>query len=645
MVLSGCFSLPVINPSVAAAFAPPAISSQLLAPLGEPVETADDANGDTAPVVTAGPVLAESQATETLPSVSAPVPVVSPRKVPTKALATQVPEDSAAASDLNPSPEAGLIVKSSEETALETTPDEQVKTDKKTDVGSQADPVDPVVYQFVSGGWIQQAPVQQVIPQDPGVSETESSADKSETVAQEVPAAFQPAARSGQNVQAVPAKQISRSYGRSAPVVADNAGAAFVSPDVSADADAPAPASTKAQASADAAVSAVASAPVETVSTRRSAPSFPEAKQEKDAVSPLASKSIRGAAREVSDVAANASAGRFVQANPGVVDQAKSASAASTGFEKQNPGDASVRSSAGTVAADVPVLAEAAVAAPTPAVNDTPVKPEQQKAQVQGVPMGVPSSVGEIFAGTQKGTRADSASGGISLIKGKEKTSLVVNDKVLKSAVCEVGTNTANREFSMPDNTPNTTSLADAATVRAAAASGGIQSDTTAKVSADVAPSPVQATRLVHEIRDIADRISSIDRNSVEVRFDFSESDKLSVRVEYKDGTVHTTFRTDSTQVRDAISHEWTTQSVAAENRGYRLADPVFSGSDATTAGGSFAGNGSGHSRSQDQQAASGHAFSQQTGRFSSSGSSSNSAAPARPALRPETARHLHTFA
>jgi len=177
------------------------------------------------------------------------------------------------------------------------------------------------------------------------------------------------------------------------------------------------------------------------------------------------------------------------------------------------------------------------------------------------------------------------------------------------------------------------------------ASSAGVQTGQTAETTPVSVPVAVQAPRLVHEIREIAERISTIDRNTVEVRFDFSESDRLSVRVEYRDGTVHTTFKTYSHQLRDAISHEWLAQSVSAESRPYRLAEPTFSTNSTKQQDLSSADNGSSHSRSFEQPAnshGSGSGFSH-TGRRSS-GSSSAPAAP-KSAIRPETSRHLHTLA
>lgn len=150
-----------------------------------------------------------------------------------------------------------------------------------------------------------------------------------------------------------------------------------------------------------------------------------------------------------------------------------------------------------------------------------------------------------------------------------------------------------------------------------------------------------QAPKLVEEIRQIADRVSMIDRNSVEVRFDFGDREQLSVRVEYREGTVHTTFRTDSSQLRDVISHEWQAQSAANEQRPYRVSDPVFTQTTSDRQNFSTAGDGSGQQRAFEQPAKTstpsfiaGRDPRAATSTVSSSRSS-----------RPETSRHLHALA
>lgn len=220
-----------------------------------------------------------------------------------------------------------------------------------------------------------------------------------------------------------------------------------------------------------------------------------------------------------------------------------------------------------------------------------------------------------------------------------EKKTLAADRKGLNLNMLDVGTDTANREVAMPYSA---TSKPDAVVSLTAGHSvpAGIQAGTTTASSDARAPIAVEAPRLVHEIRAIADRLSVINHNAVEVRFDFSDTDRLSVRVEYRDGTVHTTFRTDSAQLRDAISHEWQGQAATAEQRSYKMADPVFSQANAGRQDLSSQGDNSNRQRAFEQA-------SQTAGAFRSTNFTTQPSAPAIAArvFRPETSLHLHALA
>ncbi|MFT3868930.1 MAG: hypothetical protein QM715_10780 [Nibricoccus sp.] len=242
--------------------------------------------------------------------------------------------------------------------------------------------------------------------------------------------------------------------------------------------------------------------------------------------------------------------------------------------------------------------------------------------------------------------RAEDASGVNSLSSSAEKKTLVADAKGVKSAGRQIGTNVANRGYSMPYSAANKSSAPSTTALSQALPAGGVQSGSSSAAIEIEAPSSVHAPRLVQEIRAIADRISTIDRNTVEVRFDFNESDRLSVRVEYRDGAVHTTFRTDSESLREVIAREWQAQAVSAEPRAYRVAEPVFSNNVATSGDLSQSGQGSSQSqgRAFEQQAAPTFNGLAQQGR-SSSGASFGAPSSAAATVRPETSLHLHTFA
>lgn len=63
---------------------------------------------------------------------------------------------------------------------------------------------------------------------------------------------------------------------------------------------------------------------------------------------------------------------------------------------------------------------------------------------------------------------------------------------------------------------------------------------------------------------------------TVNLRLQLAGED-LAVRVELRDGEVHTRFRTESTELHTALAREW--QALVSESpvRGARFADPVFS--------------------------------------------------------------------
>lgn len=84
--------------------------------------------------------------------------------------------------------------------------------------------------------------------------------------------------------------------------------------------------------------------------------------------------------------------------------------------------------------------------------------------------------------------------------------------------------------------------------------------------------------------------------SSVELKLSFANDAQLGVRVSLRNGVIETTFRTDSAELRQALTSEWGQQAPAlaasASDRSLRIADPVFaagsgsSGSAETSTGG-----------------------------------------------------------
>jgi hypothetical protein len=241
------------------------------------------------------------------------------------------------------------------------------------------------------------------------------------------------------------------------------------------------------------------------------------------------------------------------------------------------------------------------------------------------------------------------ASGVNSPIQSDKNNFLSVDVKELVSDKPVVGTGAANWGDSMNQDsrsTPFVARLIDGALSLLGTSQAGA-----ATIERPSEPAPAstvttaQAAQLVSEIRDIADGLWAVERNSVEVRFHFSENERLSVKVEYRDGVVQTTFRTDSPELRDTIAREWQVQVASASDaRPYRVADPVFNTPPADARGFSLGGDSSRQQRQAEQSAhGAAHTFATASGRGQSS--SPVAAAPATTFTRPDTALHLHAFA
>jgi hypothetical protein len=110
------------------------------------------------------------------------------------------------------------------------------------------------------------------------------------------------------------------------------------------------------------------------------------------------------------------------------------------------------------------------------------------------------------------------------------------------------------------------------------------------------------ARRAVESVLNVADQLATSEQRSVRLQFTVG-GEELAVRVEFRGDKIHTTFRTDSSELRSALAHEW--QSVSAVQNGVRtqrLADPVFA-SNSSGNGQSFSSDsGSAHHRDSGQR-------------------------------------------
>ena len=301
-----------------------------------------------------------------------------------------------------------------------------------------------------------------------------------------------------------------------------------------------------------------------------------------------------------------------------------------------------------------------ATEAPASAAAATPVSPDRILSALpaaQSVAASVQPTLGDAATKpASKATAEKNAAPGVftssEVSSGVKASGVLLENKFLnvdgesvKSSSRAVGTSVANWGVPMKSDSHNPldSGAAHAGSVFASALRSEASPFPTEPAATTSAP---QAAQIVREIRDIADGLWAVERNSVEVRFNFSETERLSVRVEYKNGVVQTTFRTDSPELRDTIAREWQSQIASTDARPYRVADPVFNTPAADARGFSLGGDPSRQQQQrQAEQSATPATFAASFGRGPAAGSSLSAPAANPVFTRPDTALHLHAFA
>ncbi len=111
-------------------------------------------------------------------------------------------------------------------------------------------------------------------------------------------------------------------------------------------------------------------------------------------------------------------------------------------------------------------------------------------------------------------------------------------------------------------------------------------------------PTVSSAHEAVDTVLDAADRVASREQRSVDLDFTVGGA-KLAVRVELQGGEVRTTFRTESSDLRVALAHEWEAVASGGEGRAFHLAPPTITGADTPARNDSFS---DASSRQQERQ-------------------------------------------
>ncbi|HVW19607.1 MAG TPA: hypothetical protein VHC86_00185 [Opitutaceae bacterium] len=125
--------------------------------------------------------------------------------------------------------------------------------------------------------------------------------------------------------------------------------------------------------------------------------------------------------------------------------------------------------------------------------------------------------------------------------------------------------------------------------------------------------------------------------SAVNLNFQVGAED-LAVRIEWRNGEVHTQFRTDSEDLRSALASQWQSISPGLADRSVHFAPPVFGGSSAAGGQGFASAGGESAARHQGQSRQAG------AGRAATPGPRPPAASPAPAAPRTGSGR-LQTFA
>ncbi|MEO6006195.1 MAG: hypothetical protein ABIZ04_26345 [Opitutus sp.] len=234
-----------------------------------------------------------------------------------------------------------------------------------------------------------------------------------------------------------------------------------------------------------------------------------------------------------------------------------------------------------------------------------------------------------------------------SIQKTGVKSTVSVDPKQLMEGYGRIGINVAKPESSM-SATSFTSNPAPALTVNPSAGVLPVSFDARVADSGSQSPAPTEqaARRAVESALAVAEQFAPGEQRSVRLQFNVGGED-LAVRVELRGDQVHTTFRTDSPELRTALAREWQAVSTSqSSERGQRLADPVFASS---SSGQSLSGDsGAAHRRDPETRQAQFAAHeANQMRRILRSPSTIGASPVSSPAAsaQPSTSLRLHTFA
>lgn len=172
---------------------------------------------------------------------------------------------------------------------------------------------------------------------------------------------------------------------------------------------------------------------------------------------------------------------------------------------------------------------------------------------------------------------------------GAKKNFLMSSSQKVKGGSGPDGIGIAETSANMASSYSNSRPMAGptADTIADAAAGGTLSGASVGQaLSSPVTPSlaPVLAQRAVETVLNVVDAQQTTAGQGGIVKLDFNfGGEALAVHVQMRGGEVHTEFRTNSPELRSALSSEWHAAAGQRDPEGVRLVEPVFASSESGT--------------------------------------------------------------
>lgn len=281
---------------------------------------------------------------------------------------------------------------------------------------------------------------------------------------------------------------------------------------------------------------------------------------------------------------------------------------------------------------------------------------------VQAESLQLPRDKGEVSLSTDEQANIASAQASnlkdpnVTELGGNQKKLKTIENKELRKDTRTLGTSVARFAANMQRDSHATAVSTPWTEESSRVALLGAENRVHARALEESGPERTTTLRTLSVVRDVIEHVQGTGRRTVEISLQLAEGDTLAIQIQLRGGVAHTTFRTDSQELREALAESWqkSMPAVMGGEAPLRLAEPSFVlGSPAAKQeqmdlGGQMDRQQQGNAEAEARSArdAMSHAFASRSRQPASvtSGGETSPEATARP-MRPENSRLLHTFA